>query len=117
MPAASHRVNRITAEHYVWGEVCDGFRLVDRDDLSIIEEVVPPGAAETWHVHARARQFFYVLEGTATLHTRESDVDLSVGDGIEVAPGTEHRFANHSDGPVRFLVTSTPNTRGDREEI
>lgn len=47
-----------SAEHYVWGCGCDGWRLVDGDDLAVTEERVPPGASEQWHVHDQARQFF-----------------------------------------------------------
>ena len=56
-----------SAEHYVWGGVCDGWHLLKRDDLSVIRERVPAGAAETPHRHARSRQFFYVLEGEAVI--------------------------------------------------
>lgn len=108
--------NRHTAPHYTWGEGCDGFLLVDDEHLSVIEEVVPPGTGETWHLHSRARQFFYILEGAATMQFRDGDVLLNTGDGVEVPPGIEHRFANHSERDVRFLVTSTPSTRGDRLE-
>jgi mannose-6-phosphate isomerase-like protein (cupin superfamily) len=94
--------------------VCDGWRLVDRDDLSVIEERVPPGAAEQWHVHDRARQFFYVLSGQAELRTDEGTVHLSPGTGVEVPPGIPHQLANAGNHDVVFLVTSAPSTRGDR---
>jgi mannose-6-phosphate isomerase-like protein (cupin superfamily) len=51
------------AEHYTWGDVCDGWHLLKRDDMSVIQECVPVGAAEIMHYHNRARQFFYVLQG------------------------------------------------------
>jgi mannose-6-phosphate isomerase-like protein (cupin superfamily) len=107
-------VSRTTAEHYVWGDVSDGWRLVDDESLSVIEEEVPAGAGETWHVHRRAQQFFYILEGQAVMCTDDGDVPLAAGEGLTIMPGTVHRFANRSDAPVRFLVTSTPTTRGDR---
>ena len=34
------------AEHYVWGEICDGWHLLKRDDISVIQEHVPAGGAE-----------------------------------------------------------------------
>lgn len=108
-------MSRSNAEHYLWGEVSDGWRLVDESSLSVIEEEVPAGAAETWHVHRRARQFFYVLGGHAVMCTDDGDVDLAPGDGVTIPPGTVHRFTNQSEEPVRFLVISTPTTRGDRD--
>jgi hypothetical protein len=46
------------AEHYVWGDGCDGWHLVRGDSLSVIEERMPAGAREQRHFHERVRQFF-----------------------------------------------------------
>jgi mannose-6-phosphate isomerase-like protein (cupin superfamily) len=108
-------VDRSTAEHYVWGGMSDGWRLLDRDDLSVIEERVPPGGAEESHVHAVARQFFVLLEGSAVMQTATGNVTLRTGQGVEIPPGLAHRFTNPGDVDVRFLVISSPTTRGDRE--
>jgi mannose-6-phosphate isomerase-like protein (cupin superfamily) len=109
-----HSVNTSSAEHYVWGGVSDGWRLLDRDDLSVIEERVPAGGKEDWHTHVHARQFFYVLEGTAVMRTDTGDVVLEARSGVEVPPGIGHQFTNPGPDEVRFLVVSSPNSRGDR---
>ena len=109
-------IDRHTATHYTWGEVCDGWRLLAGADLSVIEERVPAGAGEIRHHHVRARQFFYVLSGTATLELDDGPVTVAAGQGMHVPPGVRHRFANHSDADVRFLVISSPSTAGDRIE-
>lgn len=102
------------APHYQWGSNCDGWELVDSPELSVVEERVPPGAGEEWHVHDRARQFFYVLSGRAELRTAAGMAELDPGIGVEVPPGLAHQFANVGETDVVFLVTSTPTTRGDR---
>jgi mannose-6-phosphate isomerase-like protein (cupin superfamily) len=107
-------INTTNAEHYVWGEISDGWRLLDGDDLSVIEERVPAGGEEERHAHVHARQFFYVLEGTAVMRTDNGDVPLEARSGIEIAPGVGHQFTNPGPRDVRFLVISTPNSRGDR---
>jgi mannose-6-phosphate isomerase-like protein (cupin superfamily) len=109
--------SRDTAVSYTWGEVCLGWRFQDTPDLSVIEEVVPPGAGEVRHRHAQARQFFYVLEGEATMEFADGERTFGAGEGLEVPPGVAHRFANRSSQPVRFLVVSAPNTRGDRMDL
>ncbi|MDY0828769.1 cupin domain-containing protein [Microbacterium sp. BG28] len=109
--------SRETAAHYIWGVVSEGWRLVDGPDLSVIEERVPPDSGEQWHVHDTARQFFYVLEGRAHLHTARGIVEMSVAEGVEVPAGTAHRFANPGPADVRFLVVSAPSTRGDRRAV
>lgn len=102
------------AEHYVWGEVCDGWRLLQRGDMSVIQERVPAGGAEAMHYHSMARQFFYILEGEATMVFEDREVVLQKGDGIEIEPQVIHQFKNNSKGDVHFLVVSAPPTRGDR---
>jgi mannose-6-phosphate isomerase-like protein (cupin superfamily) len=113
-PVTVEPVSSQSAEHYVWGDVCDGWHLLKFDDMSVIEELVPPGAGEVRHHHKHARQFFYVLEGQATLEFGGRTVVFSAGQGMHVPPGVEHRFCNNSPSPVRFLVLSSPTTRGDR---
>ncbi len=102
------------AEHYIWGEICDGWHLLQRDDISIIQERVPAGAAEVRHYHTKARQFFYILEGEGNMVFEDRQVVLKKGDGLEVPPQVRHQFRNQSNTDVHFLVISVPTTRGDR---
>src|SRR5215216_361074 len=105
------------AEHYVWGENCDGSHLLKRDDMSIIQERVPAGGVEVMHYHNAARQFFYILEGEATIAFEDHKVILRKGEGMEIYPQLKHQFKNHSGADVYFLVISLPSTRGDRTNI
>ena len=107
-------VSTENAEHYIWGEICDGWHLLKRDDMSVIRERVPAGGAEVMHYHTKARQFFYILEGEGTMGFEDRDVILRKDDGIEIAPQVKHQFKNQSDLDVHFLVISVPATRGDR---
>ncbi len=103
-------VSRATAPHYVWKDICDGWRLVDRDDLSVIHERMPPGTAEDRHLHDRARQVFFVLSGSLTI----DGATVRPGEALEVPPGTPHLVVNTGPDPTEFLVISAPSTRGDR---
>ena len=105
------------AEHYVWGEVCDGWHLLKRGDMSVIQERVPAGGAEVMHYHNVARQFFYILEGEGTMVFEDREVTLSKGQGLEIPPQVMHQFANRSDAEVHFLVISIPTTKGDRVNL
>ena len=64
------------AEHYVWGEICDGWHLLKRDDMSIIQERVPAGGAEVMHYHQTARQFFYILDGEGEIIIEDQTIVL-----------------------------------------
>jgi mannose-6-phosphate isomerase-like protein (cupin superfamily) len=116
-PHMSRKVDVGTAEHYRWGAASEGWHLLRRPDLSVIQERVPPGDAERKHVHARARQFFYVLEGRAVIDVEGGRVELTAGQGLEIPPGTPHQFRNDSPEPVSFLVVSAPPSHGDRTDV
>jgi mannose-6-phosphate isomerase-like protein (cupin superfamily) len=107
-------VTTATAPHYTWGSGCDGWRLVDTTGFSATEERMPPHTAETWHTHDYAQQFFYILDGQATMRTPAGEVVLPTGSGMRIAPGTPHQMANTYDEDLRFLVVGAPSTRGDR---
>ena len=110
-------VSKATAEHYVWGGDCDGWRLLPRQDLNIIHERMPPGRREVAHHHVVARQFFFVLSGELTMCMRDGERRIPAGSGLEIEPGVVHRAANLSQIDVEFLVISHPTTRGDRIDI
>lgn len=52
-------ISKHNAVHYVWGQQCDGWRLVDEEGQSIIHERMPPGTNEIRHYHERAKQLFF----------------------------------------------------------
>ena len=107
-------VSTANAEHYTWGDGCDGWFLVRTPELHIIEERMPPGTAERAHHHVRARQFFYVLEGELTMLLGGKQTVLRSGEGLDIVPGEVHQAVNRGPEPVRFLVTSQPPSHGDR---
>jgi mannose-6-phosphate isomerase-like protein (cupin superfamily) len=107
-------VSRSNAEHYTWGEGCDGYFLLKRAEVHIIEERMPPGTTEKAHRHERARQLFYVLEGELTMRFSDSDARVPAGSALEIEPGTVHQARNESRENVRFLAVSAPPSHGDR---
>ncbi len=107
-------VSRENAEHYRWGVDCDAWYLVNHEQLSVIEEFMPPGAAEIRHHHTKAQQFFYIVSGEVLMEVEGTTVLLQAGSGIRVLPGKRHQIRNPSSSPVRFLVISHPRSHGDR---
>jgi len=114
VPAQPGPVNRGNAKHYRWGDNCDAWYLVNDEQLSVIEELMPPGAAEIRHLHQKAQQFFYLLTGEVLMEVEGETTLLSAGSGIRVLAGQRHHIRNPSSGPVRFLVISHPRSHGDR---
>jgi uncharacterized cupin superfamily protein len=108
--------SRAVGQEYGWGDGCQGWHLVRAQNLSVIEERMPPGTREARHWHARARQFFYVLKGTLTLEVEGVTHSLSARTGIELPQGTAHQASNDTAADVEFLVISEPPSHGDRHE-
>jgi len=107
-------ISKQTAEHYLWGDACDGWHLVRQPDLSVISERMPGGTAEVRHSHNRARQFFYVLSGQVLLEIGGEIEILTAHQGIEIASGVPHQIRNESGQDAEFLVISQPPAQSDR---
>ncbi len=103
--------------HYHWGENCDGWNMVDEPNLSVKLEKMPPGTAEVLHYHRLARQFFFILKGTAHFEIDGKETVLSEQEGIQIEPGKKHRISNQSEDALEFLLSSQPSTVGDREQV
>ena len=105
-----------TAEHYNWGDKCDGWHLVKSKSLSVIQERVPSGCSEVRHLHKYAEQFFYILSGIATLELDGVVNILSKNEGMYVPQNTLHQLKNEGSEDLIFIVTSTPPSHGDKIE-
>lgn len=110
-------INKTTAIHYKWGKNCDTWNLVDKKNLSVKLETMPPGTKEKLHFHKKAQQFFFILKGEAVFYIAEKQEILKEKEGILIEPGTEHFIANESEKELEFLVVSQPTTAEDRTNI
>lgn len=109
-------ISKDNAEHYIWGDNCDGWHLVKSTQLSVIQERVPASCSEVKHFHRNSEQFFFVLSGAATLEIAGQAHKLEAHQGMHVPAGVAHKLKNDSDEPTEFIVTSTPPSHGDRVE-
>lgn len=103
-----------TAEHYTWGDQCDGWHLLKTDSLSVIQENMPPGTAEQPHFHTRAQQLFYILSGTATFTVEGKEITAQANESLHIAAGVKHCIENRGNTHLQFLVISEPKSHGDR---
>lgn len=108
------KISKHSAEHYIWGDNCDGWHLVKNNDLSVIHEKMPANTSEVRHYHQQSRQFFFVLSGTATIEIEGKEMVLHPQEGVEVPPLVPHQMFNKSNEEVEFLVISQPISKGDR---
>jgi mannose-6-phosphate isomerase-like protein (cupin superfamily) len=83
-------IDKNTAEHYMWGNNCDNWVLIDTIGLSVKQESMPSGTREKLHLHKNAQQFFFVLKGTATFYLENNKIIVAEHKGILVRPKTKH---------------------------
>jgi len=102
------------AEHYTWGDNCDGWPLLKSDTLSVIQERMPPGTGEQLHYHKLAQQVFYILSGAATFEVNGEVLTVQANESIHITPNTHHCIFNTSQADLHFLVISEPKSQGDR---
>ena len=109
-------ISKDLAEHYKWGNDCDGWHLVKSDSLSVIEESMPPGTPESMHLHTVSEQFFFILSGEATFIVNGNVEIVGAHQGLSIPKGVAHNISNNSDEALKFIVTSVPPSHGDRIE-
>jgi mannose-6-phosphate isomerase-like protein (cupin superfamily) len=115
--AMSELVSTESAEHYTWGDGCNGWFLLKSAGFHVIEERMPPGAAEQRHYHSRSEQLFYVLKGELTMRIEGRLLRAKAREAVRVANGEVHQAANEGSAEVEFLVISCPPSHGDRTNV
>lgn len=105
------------AEHYNWGDNCDGWHFVRTDSLSIIRERMPKLSKEQIHYHENSQQFFYILSGIATFEVEGELYTVMQNQGIHIKPRITHRISNRGEEDLEFIVVSEPKSHGDRINI
>jgi len=76
--------------------------------VSVIENVLPAGAAGPYlHTH-HFDEAFYVLEGELTFRVEDELLTATAGDVAFAPRNVAHTLANRSDAPARYLLVCTP---------
>jgi mannose-6-phosphate isomerase-like protein (cupin superfamily) len=110
-------ISKSSAEHYTWGDGCDGWFLLKSAGFHVIEERMPPGTEEKGHYHSRSEQLFYVLAGELTMRFEKHSVRLRAREAVRVVAGEVHQAGNESGAALEFLVISCPPSHGDRTNV
>ena len=103
--------------HYKWGNDCDGWVLVDAENLSVKQERMPPQTSEALHYHKKSQQFFFILKGIATFEVEEKSFIVRAGEGFHIEAMQKHRIINNTAEEIEFILSSQPSTNNDRFNI
>ncbi|OLT59250.1 cupin domain-containing protein [Moorena bouillonii] len=107
------KINTATAENFQWGTGCQGWHLLANDNLTVAQEIMPPNSRGVEHYHEVAQQFFFILEGEASIVIENTTHVLNSGDGILISPGALHQIRNESSNDLHFIAISSPNSFHD----
>jgi quercetin dioxygenase-like cupin family protein len=77
------------------------------DGFLLFEDTVDPGKSTPLHVHARADETFYLLDGSMVLHIDGAEHELRTGGVAMVPRGVPHAFQAQAAG-ARMLCLHTP---------
>ena len=110
-------IDKHLVEHYTWGDNCEGWRLMNNNNLSVIQERMPANTTEKLHYHSKAQQFFYILKGTATFIIENEKHVVQQNQGIQILANSRHKIINETESDIEFLVISNPATNNDRINI
>ncbi len=110
-------LSKTNAEHFTWGNNCDGWHLLKSNKLSIIEEKMPPDTSEQLHYHNKAQQVFYILSGIATFEIDGQTQTVKANESIHIESNHPHKISNMHQADLCFLVISEPMSHGDRVNL
>jgi mannose-6-phosphate isomerase-like protein (cupin superfamily) len=69
---------------------------------------LPPKSANTFHKHARAEEFYFVLEGTGRIRVCDETLTVPKHGAVFVRPDQLRQAFNDTDSDVLWLVVGAP---------
>ena len=78
------------------------------DELTVIEDVIPPNSGPPLHVHEHENESYYVLDGEFEFVCGDQRVSGGPGTFVFAPRGLPHRYKNIGAAPGRVLFAFTP---------
>ena len=76
--------------------------------FTVLESLLMPAeSGPPMHLHRSHDESFYVLEGTVTVLTPDSEQDVDVGGFVFVPRGTAHTITNRTEEAVRYVAIAS----------
>lgn len=105
--------NKLTISPMEWAPHHFAWHLVDHTELSVKLEEIPAGGSSGLHYHKKSRQFFFVLQGQASIKLEDRQYLLQKQEGLEIQPNQKHQISNNANENLRFLLISSPGIQQD----
>jgi mannose-6-phosphate isomerase-like protein (cupin superfamily) len=78
---------------------------------------MPPKSANTLHKHARAEEFYFVVEGTGRMRVGDTTLTIPRLGGVLVGPSVVRQIFNDSDAEVLWLIVGAPEKEFEPHEV
>ncbi|MFQ5914054.1 MAG: cupin domain-containing protein [Nitrospinota bacterium] len=79
------------------------------EGLELYHVEIPPGGSSEFHSRPHP-EVLIVLEGSASVNTKDAQYRAGAGTIVWIPAGLEHRHANAGEGTVKFLGIFAPPT-------
>ena len=75
---------------------------------SLAEATVAVGGETRLHRHRTSEEIYHITQGSGLMRLGDESFEVSVGDSVCIAPGTNHNIKNTGDVPLRILCCCSP---------
>lgn len=75
------------------------------DAYTLIEMTHPPNAGPALHVHPKAAEAYYVLEGEYSIHYGDKETLARAGDFVFIPKGTPHNYRSGPKGGKVLVIS------------
>lgn len=86
---------------------------VTTGNLDIVDHRVPAGYAPPLHVHQKADEVFFLVDGNLEVHCGDDVWHAAPGSLVFLPRRVPHGFVNSDEGPARTLLINAPAGFGD----
>lgn len=78
------------------------------ENVSLAEASLNPGQSAEYHLHQRALEIYYILEGEGLMEIEGAKQKVCRDQAILIPPGSKHRITNIGDEQLRLLCFCYP---------
>jgi mannose-6-phosphate isomerase-like protein (cupin superfamily) len=78
---------------------------------------LPPRSANTLHKHARAEEFYFVVEGVGRMRVGDQTLTVPQLGGVLVGPPVLRQIFNDTDAAVLWLIVGAPDAELEPHEV
>lgn len=97
-----------------WGS----YTVLDEGALFKVKRIeVLPGKRLSYQKHSRRAEHWFIVEGNARVTVDDNDINLKVGQAIDIPKGSAHRIENPGSGLLVFIEVQQGDYLGEDDIV